>query len=204
MIYAKSVPESALRQGELLSNVVQLFVESHTIAQESHRAIQRNHDFAYVLSQDCDLDWDFDSRTKPNERDRTIPSILLCEAMPATTAAEDIMNAEKSANTNKSRIWSRVRINKDERYQFFSTIPGDVDLQSNGIDELVIDFKRYFTVPTKELYKRIDAGETLRRCQLRSPYLEHLSSRFAFYLSRVALPEDYRSEPGLVRRDNTA
>ncbi len=25
-----------------------------------------------------------------------------------------------------------------------------------------------------------------------------------FYLSRVALPEDYRSEPGLVRRDNTA
>ncbi|MCY4466814.1 MAG: hypothetical protein OXE46_14885 [Chloroflexi bacterium] len=192
-----------MRQGELLSNVVQLFVELHTIAQESPRAIRRNHAFAYVLSQDCDLDWDFNSRTKPDARDRTIPSILLCEAMPAISAARQIIAVDGSKNTDKSRIWRRVKQNKDERYQFFSKVESSLDLQEQGIDELVIDFKRYFSVPTGELYKRIELGETHRRCRLRSPYLEHLSSRFAFYLSRVALPEDYHSEPGLVRRYNT-
>lgn len=72
--------------------------------------------------------------------------------------------------------------------------------RGEGAPELVIDFKRYFTLPTGELYRWIALGETRRRCRLRSPYMEHLSSRFAYFLSRVALPEDYRSEPGVVRR----
>jgi hypothetical protein len=57
-----------------------------------------------------------------------------------------------------------------------------------------IDFKRYFTIPADETYRRVELGEAQRRCVLQSPYLEHLSSRFAYYLSRVALPLDHVSE----------
>jgi hypothetical protein len=60
---------------------------------------------------------------------------------------------------------------------------------------MAIDFKRYFTLPTDELYLRVERQETRRRCGLKSPYLEHLSARFSCFLSRVALPEDHFSEP---------
>ena len=39
-----------------------------------------------------------------------------------------------------------------------------------GIPELGVDFKRYFTIPTDEIYKRIEKGEVRRRCVLMSPY----------------------------------
>ena len=204
MIYAKSNLEKALRQGELLSNVAQYLVNVDATDTDSVTFRERVHELAFVLSQDCDLDWDFNSRKNDSLADRRIPSVLFCKAQLATVTARTIVNEEGSRDTKKSRIWNRVKINKDERYQFFSTIPADVDLQGEGINELVVDFKRYFTVPTDELYRRIAEGETQRRCRLNSPYLEHLSSRFAYFLSRVALPEDYQSEPGVVRRDNSA
>jgi hypothetical protein len=40
-----------------------------------------------------------------------------------------------------------------------------------------MDFKRYFSLPTEEVYYRIDS-EAKRRCRLVSPYAEHLSTRF--------------------------
>ena len=66
-----------------------------------------------------------------------------------------------------------------------------------GLPELTIDFKRYFTIPTDEVYKRIEISETKRRCVLVGPYLEQLSSRFAYFIGRVALPEDHFSEPAV-------
>lgn len=203
MIYAKSEPEKALRQGELLSDVIQYVANEDANRGAVATVIERAHQWAFVVSQDCDLDWDYHTRFNESKADRRIPSVLFCEARLATEIAQQIMKDEGSKRSDKSRIWDRVEKNKDERYQFFSTIPGDVDLLGKGIDELVIDFKRYFTVPTGELYNRIESGETQRRCRLRSPYLEHLGSRFANFLSRVALPEDYESVPGIVRRSDT-
>jgi hypothetical protein len=77
-----------------------------------------------------------------------------------------------------------------------STVPDSIacDRLQEGLPELAIDFKRYFTVPTDEVYRRIELGEARRRCLLISPYLEHLSSRYAYFLSRIALPVDHASE----------
>jgi len=50
-------------------------------------------------------------------------------------------------------------------------------------------------MPTEEVYQRLRMAGTKRRACLNSPYLEHLSSRFSFYLGRVGLPEDHFSEP---------
>ena len=110
------------------------------------------------------------------------------------------MEAEGSKNSNRSRIWAKIKQNKDERYHFFEKIETNHDLYDESIGELVIDFKRYFSLPTDELYMRILSGETKRRCRLVTPYLEHLSSRFAYFQGRVALPEDHHSEPGAIKR----
>ena len=155
------------------------------------------------MSQDCDLDWDFSARLTNASVGKILPNVLFCEVRSARDQVQITVDSEGAKNSKKSRAWSRMRINKDERYHFFELIDKCHDLQEKEIGELVIDFKRYFTVPTDELYARIMSGDTLRRCRLLSPYLEHLSSRFAYFQSRVALPEDHQSEPGLVKRSES-
>ncbi len=200
MKYIKSDPHSALRQAELLSNVIETVVDVNTMTSASPGIRFKIHPFAFVISQDCDLDWDFAARNSNSKIDRLIPNILFCELRSAEELAQEIVDKEGSKNSNKSRQWARLKINKDERYHFFESVEQEQDLLGQGVGELVSDFKRYFTVPTRDVYARILNGETLRRCHLLSPYLEHLSSRFAYFQSRVALPEDHISEPGMVKR----
>ena len=78
-----------------------------------------------------------------------------------------------------------------------------LDAVGKGFSELAIDFKRYFTIPPDEVRRRLDletpvpgseAIRARRRSVFMSPYLEHLSTRFAQYFSRVALPEQHQSE----------
>ena len=94
----------------------------------------------------------------------------------------------------KSNIWQRIRINKDERYHFLQIIPPEEDAFLQGIPELGIDFKRYFTLRTDDVYVALTSNTAQRRSRLISPYLEHLSTRFAYYQFRVALPSDHESE----------
>ena len=205
MKYVKSDPLTGLRQGELLTDVIETLCDIKSVSNDAPEFLEKSHPFAFVISQDCDLDWDFAARLSQQKLQRLIPNVLLCEAKLANVQAQEIVNSELSRDSNRSRIWSRIRQNKDERYQFFESIETCHDLQREDekIGELVVDFKRYFTVPTDELYVRIKYGETRRRCRLIHPYLEHLSSRFAYFQSRVALPEDHHSEPGLVKRQQS-
>ena len=205
MKYEKSSPGTALRQGELLSNVIELTIDLDTMFSQSPNFAQKTHPFAVIMSQDCDLDWDFAARNNQSREHKKIPNALLCEVMLASDLARVIVTQiDNVKDTRKSRTWTRVKQNKDERYHFFEKIDESEDLQNKGIQELGSDFKRYFTVPADELYKRILHGDTLRRCRLLSPYMEHLSSRFAYFQSRIALPEDHFSEPGVIRRDTDA
>jgi len=91
-------------------------------------------------------------------------------------------------------IWRDISKNKDVRYQFLQKVDISDDVLGQGLPELCIDFKKFFTIPTDEVYRRLEIREATRRSVLVSPYLEHLSSRFANYLCRVALPLDHASE----------
>ena len=68
--------------------------------------------------------------------------------------------------------------------QFLEAADRQVDGIGVGVPAFVVDFKRFFTLPPYELAHRLAAAR--RRCRLLPPYLEHFSSRFASYLSRVA------------------
>jgi hypothetical protein len=184
-IYARSVLLE-LCQGEILSGLVQtqLEVESVGATQDIHLD-RKTHPFAVVLSQDCDLDLDFKARCGQTKADKLLPNVLFCEVL----TAEEL----RQSGWMNATIWARVKINKDERYQFLQKVePGD-DADGQGVDEMGIDFKRYFTIPTAEVYVQLKKT-TRRRCKLCSPYLEHLSQRFAQYLCRIALPLGHASE----------
>lgn len=188
MIYRASIAktDSPLRQGEILTSVVQVKLDVASL-QSDPVLIRISHPFAVVLTQDCDLDQDFRANQDAVAHDKKLPSILLGEV----ATAEEL----RSSASLKSPQWARAKINKDERFQFLEKVAPPQDAQGVGLPELAIDFKRVFTIPRDEIYRRIEIGEAQRRCVLQSPYVEHLSSRFAYFLSRVALPAEHQSDP---------
>lgn len=188
MIYTRSELGGPLRQGEIVTGLVQAVMALETVLTSEPELDYVHHPFAIVLTQDCDLEQDWKARHTATDPGQSVsqgglPTILFAE-----------MNTAESlrGRVGASDIWKRVRQNKDERYQFLESVPPDEDALSEGLPELGIDFKRYFTIHIDEAYKRIEK-QAKRRCRLVSPYLEHLSIRFFYYQFRVALPADHRS-----------
>lgn len=182
-IYRTSPNQTAcLCQGEILSDLVQHRLDEATLDSASPIIEPIHYQFAIVLTQACDLSQDFACRQsgKPPQ----LPDVLFCQV----PTAEEL----KSRNNLNSRIWDRIKINKDERYHFLEAVPVVCDALGNGLPEMAIDFKRYFTIPTPVIYLQLQLSAS-RRCRLCSPYLEHLSTRFAYFLSRVALPSEHAS-----------
>ena len=187
-IYEPTQRDSAIRQGELITDLIQLVLDTETFHVEEPAFQPISHPYALVVSQDCDLDWDYRARNGTPSANKLLPSILLCEV----SIAEGLRGTAEIT----SNIWNNIRNNKNERYQFLQRVTTEEDAFSEGLPELSVDFKRYFTMPTAELYFRTRQGaEARRRCRLRSPYVEHFSSRFYYFQSRIALPSEHFSEP---------
>src|SRR5262249_36563588 len=119
-----------------------------------------------------------------------VPNILFAEM---DTAA--FMRSKENPAKLDSDLWRHVKTNKNERYHFLQIISPECDAEGIGLPELTVDFRRFFSLPTDEVYLRIKTGEIKRRCRLVSPYLEHFAARFSFFSQRVALPKDHESMP---------
>jgi hypothetical protein len=160
---------------------VQFYISVASIGQDEISVDSEIHPLAVILSQDCDLLWDYEERNKERpDAFRLLPNILFCEVQ--------IANSLKGTNGIASDIWRRVKNNKDERYHYLTSISLEQDSIQQGFDDLAIDFKRYFTIRTDEVYAQLNM-EARRRSHLLSPFCEHLSDRFAHFQQRIALPE---------------
>ena len=191
--YEMSTVGEALRQGEILSGVLQISLYPESLGSTSFKFHRAEHHFAIVVTPDCDLDWDFKAQKGNESLGKLIPNILLCTVMFASDLAKRINNDRPPSKTFLGKTaWTRTRQNKEERYHYLEKIDSSLDLQGEGIRALGIDFKDFFTLPTDLLYSSIDDGSTLRRCRLLRPYNDHLNSRFAYFQSRVALPTEHR------------
>ncbi|MGA9999352.1 MAG: hypothetical protein WBQ04_04470 [Candidatus Acidiferrales bacterium] len=177
------------RQAEILSNLIQRRRSLKSLLPAATpEIIEIMHPYAILISQDCDLERDASARKDeiPDKidtaSDKILPNVLFCEVV----TVEQLLAAVPKGKD----IWKRIVQNKDERYHVLEKVPPSQDSQGTGLPALGIDFKRYFTVPTDELYVQVKTG-TIRRCRLCTPYLEHFSNRLAHFLSRVALPRDH-------------
>lgn len=196
-MYRPASSDEPLRQAEILTTVTEHRADLAALREaQAPRIERRKHPYAIVLSQDCDLDLDHkaarqltagnkDQLHVQHPEEKRIPTILLCEVV---TAEE--LRGNVSINT---KIWGNIKLNKDSRYHFLSEVTPEADRDGEGLQELGLDFKRFFTVPTDELYWQIESGVCRRRTVLEAPYRDHLSHRFACFLSRIGLPIDYWS-----------
>ena len=189
-------------QGDILRDV-NIIVEYNDVEDNEFKM-----PYIVILSQDCDLNQDFNSYskyTKYNDEldlininfdtfdkkkvddfrkvyDKLLPSILVCPAFPA----EKLRNGNHLQNYNNfimqhisSKDWKKVENNEVARYHYLKPFP---DFQ---IPKLVVDFKRYYTLPTHYVYSIFEESYV---GSLNELYLERLSQRFVNYLSRIGLP----------------
>lgn len=197
--YEKSKDSGALRQGEILFNVVQVSLYPDTLDTGAPRIERSTHRYAIVVTPDCDLDWDFKAQHGIANQAKIVPNIVLCAVMFSSDLAKLINDDMKPGKKFETRTpWKRTTQNREERYHFLEKIDGTLDLQGKGTRSLGIDFKRFFTIPTKILYASIDNGLTFRMCRLVQPYSDHLNSRFAYFQSRIGLPEDHQYIKGEI------
>jgi len=187
--------DKALRQGEVLKDVLELQLrlesvgnlESNTV----YEAYPIKHHYAIIVSQDCDLEQDFNYRYGETGNQRNeLPSVLLCQA-------EDIDEFIRSdlyrTLFRSSTFEGNFKKNNEFRYHFIQGVPSNLSATDQMVPELGIDFKRYFGMPTAEIYQRIRLGQTQRSTVLESPYRDHFSQRFYNFNNRIALPEEYAS-----------
>jgi hypothetical protein len=178
---------SAIRQCEVLSEATQFFARSESLGTETLTLDGRIHTWVMVLTQDCDCDWDFAARSGIGEIEghhKEVPNLLFCEAL-----TEDELRARPQV---KSDIWRRIRDNQDERFHTLPEIPAQLDARGQGVPELVLDFKRCFSVPTSEIYKQMELNEPgglQRRAYLLPPFRDQASTRAFGFHGRIATPE---------------
>lgn len=148
--------------------------------------------YVYVLTQDCDLEWDHESRAaKKDIHDKYLVSVMVApiyngehlrygthlDQLGLTPDTPDDGPKMKMTDLG-NRAWNLVQTNQNERYHTMA-FPDGIPVPERG----VIDFKHYFTVPVFALstQKPICVVSELDRA--------HVSHRFASYLARVGLPE---------------
>ncbi|MGB3494679.1 MAG: hypothetical protein WBA57_18270 [Elainellaceae cyanobacterium] len=187
-IYKASDQGFSLRQGEILTGVVQYNPVINEISKESQELSFTPiiHPYAIVITQDCDLDWDYKARGVNSNPAKLLNSIVLCEI----GTAESI----RSTDGVNRKEWELVVAHRHERFYFFEKIPPKCEVEQEGLPELTADFKKIFAIDSETVYRQIELGIVKRRARLASPYLEHFSRRYYSFHSRVALPFQYESE----------
>lgn len=200
-VYSASTLTGRCRQGQIIAGIseARIRVES-TEAEPSVRFVK--HPYALIVTQDCDLQWDHSARIQvPDEEverlitepaltadDRRLLNKLLRNILFLEAVDENVLRPRLPLGSD---LWRRIKRNQDERYHFLRRVLPDEDSESKGIPALVLDFKRYFTIPTEDAYRQVRSGNAKARSELVTPYLEHLSARFGYYQSRVGLPQEH-------------
>jgi hypothetical protein len=166
-------------QGEIISDLVQ-YIPSGFTADGSKGFRLVTHTHAVVLSQTCDL-----IRRKA---DAPVPDmeVLFCSMQ---------LEAECIANFKEPNLLKTVRQNSHPRFHYLRALPVEVGMSGEElIGPFYLDFRRIFTVHYSEMIAQFNEGSAKRVVELLPPYREHLAFRYAYYLSRVALPVDHYLE----------
>lgn len=148
--------------------------------------IEANLKYAVVLSQDCDLQQDYDQRNKKTVlADKHVDTILICPAYSLEDFAQGKHVEGRQMETFNGKQLPKLRGNDTmKRYHYLSE---DID---SGVPELVLDFKHFLSAPRSILYAQRKSKYVTTINEI---YREALSLRFANYLSRIGLPDESSS-----------
>lgn len=161
------------RQGEVITALEQVV----RILPNGNAEVKQ-HPFAVVFSQDCDLA--ADHRRRQGGGKSVMNGVLLFEAHPL----EGFMGTLGFGSKERKQ----VKQYDNARYHVLEAAAAVDDLEGQGFTALAIDFRCYFTLTAEDMIGQLSLTAR-RRARLISPYVEHLQSRAMHYLGRVALPD---------------
>lgn len=176
-------------QGDIFKNIKYAYIDNED--NEAVDIIELTFSHAIIISQGCDVISMSKLETEHSEKvTKFMPSILMCPIYNAQMAkkAEHLSKViqELSPTTISEYLFNsdELKIVKKDwhyRYHYLSISDGKESI----MDDAIIDYKHYFTVPAKYLLKEREN----RICRLDSIYAEQITLKFATYLSRVAIPD---------------
>lgn len=167
-------------QGDILKDV-NITLGLNDAASESQDMNDFYLPYCVVMNQDCDLNWDFESRKGVGDQDKSLPTILVCPAY-----LDEKYFAGAHLEGRQMRVFSsepkKKLLNNDENNRCHY-LKGDSSFQ---VPNLVVDFKHFYTIPRDLLYS---VQTRVYLVTINELFRERLSQRFANYLSRFGLPE---------------
>lgn len=184
--YILSDSDGSLRQGEILEGIRELSFDTSQLSQRSFQmkrpwSERVSHPWSIVLTPDCDLEWDFLSRLIPGDSEnKRVNHLLLCDL-------EDRFSIERDGRIKNSGELNRARTYREERWHY---LPASLTDDGQDLVEFYIDFKRLFSVPIEFVYAAMHLGLIQRHGYLNTPWVQHLTHRFTYFLGRVGLPDE--------------
>ena len=191
-IAVKVAKEDHICQGDVFSNVQYSYVDFED--NESIDLIEYTFPMAIIISQACDVDAISKMISNGSGKvNKFMPSILMCpiydkeeakslshldEAFQELSISKERAKDEKLFNTKEFNV-----VTQDWHYRFHALTVSDKK-GKHILDNAVIDFKHYFTVPPTYLFN----NRNNRLFHLDSLFSEQITLKFATYLSRVAIP----------------
>jgi len=149
-----------------------------------------------VLTQDCDLQQDSAYRIEeintPNNDNKKLFSVIV-----APLYNEEMFLAGEHLNDNETITMKMERIPKYGKKKKITTVYKNLINNETpryhhlsfsdeiNIVDSVIDFKHYFSANIDNLMKNKESNFV---CKISELYREDVSKRFAFFLSRIGLP----------------
>jgi hypothetical protein len=168
-------------QGDIFRDIA--VVESVVQNQENVEVRQVLFPLVIVLTQDCDLEQDYNVRADPNSEtdDKKLFSALVAPLYNAehVRSGEHLLDLGLRMQRIPTEGAKILRSNQTPRYHYLE-FSDDVP-----IPPATIDFKHYFSV-NLEYLRTLKPTHFI--CRVAELYREDVSHRFASFLSRIGLP----------------
>ncbi len=179
--YSVALVDKELRQGEIIAGLVNYVVKADPA--NAGKVITSGVQIPYSIAAtpDCDLLHSFHAIR--DGRPERINGVLFFEA-------EEAGSAKKKLNFGRKE-WDLVRSNRWEGFHLLSGFQAECDTLGEQIPDILIDFKRYFMLPTEEIYRQCKSTvepKATRRCYLGDLWREQMQQRAMSFMQRVGTP----------------
>lgn len=180
-----------IQQGDIVRNLNISFSSQTDLGVYAHSP---SFSYGVVLSQECDLEQHYNQVSDNDalvgdelpKHDKVVDMILICPAFASERFLDgnhiDGKNMRNFGNP-KERQKNLEKLKKNDelnRYHFLPEL-------TETLPELVIDFKRFYTVPIQLFEANL---EDIYIASTKTLYKERISQRFTNYLSRIGLPDN--------------
>lgn len=187
-VYPKT--SSNICQGDVFQDIRYTYIDSED--DDSVDVVAFTFPMAIVISQACDVNSMSEMVAGGSGKaTKFMPSILMCpiygkeeakstKHLDAVFRELSIVKQGKDEALFNSKEYAVVENDWHYRYHALTVSNGKSTIMENAL----IDFKHYFTVPASYLYK----NRPNRLFRLESLFSEQVTLKFSTYLSRVAIP----------------